>query len=147
MARTLIEHGLIDEYRLLTYPVVLGTGKRLFGEEPPAALEHVDHRPTSTGGSIDVYTVAGEPTYGAVGPSTSSDSRGVTEQPTIALRDGGAIPQLGFGVFQVPPGEPTRAVVAAALATGYRHRHSRRLPERGRRRGGYPRAASPDRSG
>jgi 2,5-diketo-D-gluconate reductase A len=45
----------------------------------------------------------------------------VTEQPTIALRDGRAIPQLGFGVFQVPPGEPTRAAVAAALATGYRH--------------------------
>ena len=45
----------------------------------------------------------------------------MTEQPTIALRDGGAIPQLGFGVFQIPPGEPTRAAVAAALATGYRH--------------------------
>jgi dihydrofolate reductase len=69
MARTLIEHGLIDEYRLLTYPVVLGAGKRLFGEgAKPSALEHVDHRPTSTGGSIDVYTMAGEPTYGAVGP-------------------------------------------------------------------------------
>jgi diketogulonate reductase-like aldo/keto reductase len=45
----------------------------------------------------------------------------VTEQPTIALRDGGAIPQLGFGVFQIPPGEPTREAVAAALASGYRH--------------------------
>ena len=69
MAQTLIRHGLIDEYRLLTYPVVLGTGKRLFGEgAKPSALEHADHRPTSTGGSIDVYTAAGEPTYGAVGP-------------------------------------------------------------------------------
>ena len=73
MAQTLIRHGLIDEYRLLTYPVVLGTGKRLFGEgAKPSALEHVDHRSTSTGGSIDVYTTAGEPTYGAVGPEYES---------------------------------------------------------------------------
>jgi len=55
------------------------------------------------------------------GPSTSSDSRGVTEQPTITLHDGRAIPQLGFGVFQVPSGEPTREAVVAALASGYRH--------------------------
>jgi diketogulonate reductase-like aldo/keto reductase len=43
------------------------------------------------------------------------------EQPTIALRDGRAIPQLGFGVFRIPPGEATRAAVTAALAGGYRH--------------------------
>lgn len=45
----------------------------------------------------------------------------MTEQPTIALRDGSMIPQLGFGVFQIPPGEATRAAVEAALVTGYRH--------------------------
>jgi 2,5-diketo-D-gluconate reductase A len=38
----------------------------------------------------------------------------------IELNDGRAIPQLGFGVFQVPPGETARAV-AAALEVGYRH--------------------------
>jgi diketogulonate reductase-like aldo/keto reductase len=43
------------------------------------------------------------------------------EPLTIALRDGRAIPQLGFGVFQIPPGEDTQAAVAAALAAGYRH--------------------------
>jgi methylglyoxal/glyoxal reductase len=43
------------------------------------------------------------------------------ERPVITLRDGRAIPQLGFGVFQIPPGEHTRAAVAAALASGYRH--------------------------
>lgn len=42
-------------------------------------------------------------------------------QPTVALRDGRAIPQLGLGVFQVPPGERARSVVTAALAAGYRH--------------------------
>jgi diketogulonate reductase-like aldo/keto reductase len=45
----------------------------------------------------------------------------VPEQPTVPLRDGRAIPQLGFGVFQIPPGEATRAAVAGALASGYRH--------------------------
>jgi methylglyoxal/glyoxal reductase len=43
------------------------------------------------------------------------------EQPTIPLRDGRAIPQLGLGVFQIPSGESTRSAVAAALAAGYRH--------------------------
>jgi len=40
---------------------------------------------------------------------------------TIALRDGRAIPQLGFGVFQISPGGATAAAVEAALAAGYRH--------------------------
>jgi 2,5-diketo-D-gluconate reductase A len=40
--------------------------------------------------------------------------------PTITLRDQTTIPQLGFGVFQVPPPE-TEATVAAALEVGYRH--------------------------
>ena len=40
--------------------------------------------------------------------------------PRIALRGDAVIPQLGFGVFQVPPRE-TAAVVARALSVGYRH--------------------------
>jgi 2,5-diketo-D-gluconate reductase A len=40
--------------------------------------------------------------------------------PQITLNDGHAIPQLGFGVFQIPPGE-TAAAVADALEAGYRH--------------------------
>jgi 2,5-diketo-D-gluconate reductase A len=40
--------------------------------------------------------------------------------PTIELNDGRAIPQLGFGVFQIPPNETERAVTVA-LETGYRH--------------------------
>ena len=40
--------------------------------------------------------------------------------PLIDLNDGHAIPQLGFGVFQIPPAETATAVVAA-LEVGYRH--------------------------
>jgi 2,5-diketo-D-gluconate reductase A len=40
--------------------------------------------------------------------------------PQISLRDGEQIPQLGFGVFLVPPAE-TMEVVLQALSTGYRH--------------------------
>jgi len=40
--------------------------------------------------------------------------------PSLSLRDGVEIPQLGFGVFQVPP-EDTQETVEEALATGYRH--------------------------
>jgi 2,5-diketo-D-gluconate reductase A len=40
--------------------------------------------------------------------------------PSLTLHDGVEIPQLGFGVFQVPP-EDTQAVVEQALDAGYRH--------------------------
>jgi 2,5-diketo-D-gluconate reductase A len=44
----------------------------------------------------------------------------MTPVPTITLNDGARIPQLGFGVYKVPP-EETAAAVRAALAVGYRH--------------------------
>ncbi|HMG62106.1 MAG TPA: aldo/keto reductase [Streptosporangiaceae bacterium] len=40
--------------------------------------------------------------------------------PSITLNDGNAIPQLGFGVFQIDPDE-TAAAVRSALEVGYRH--------------------------
>src|SRR3954454_19344802 len=40
--------------------------------------------------------------------------------PQISLRDQGEIPQLGFGVFQIPP-EETAEAVTRAFETGYRH--------------------------
>ena len=43
-----------------------------------------------------------------------------TSIPAVTLRDGVEIPQLGFGVFQVPP-EKTQDAVEEALETGYRH--------------------------
>jgi dihydrofolate reductase len=60
LAQTLIAHDLIDEYRLLVFPVVLGTGKRLFGSGAvPATLALVRSRTTGTGTVINVYRRAG----------------------------------------------------------------------------------------
>jgi 2,5-diketo-D-gluconate reductase A len=44
----------------------------------------------------------------------------MTDVPTIELNDGHTIPQLGFGVFQIPPAETAEAV-ERALEVGYRH--------------------------
>ena len=64
LARTLMEHGLVDEYRLLIAPVVLGAGRRLFGDGvTPAALRLVDTRTTGSGIAIHVFQAAGKPTY------------------------------------------------------------------------------------
>jgi 2,5-diketo-D-gluconate reductase A len=43
-----------------------------------------------------------------------------TEVPVLTLHDGVEIPQLGFGVFQIPP-EETQDAVEEALGVGYRH--------------------------
>ena len=62
-----------------------------------------------------------------------------TAAPTVTLNNGSTIPQLGFGVFQVPP-EDTADVVAKALDVGYRHIDTAALlRQRGGRRPGGPR--------
>jgi dihydrofolate reductase len=61
LAQTLIKNDLVDEYRLLTFPVVLGTGKRLFGSGAvPRTLKLVRSDTTSTGVVISIYRPAGE---------------------------------------------------------------------------------------
>lgn len=50
---------------------------------------------------------------------TTTQPTGMTTQPLIALNDGNSIPQLGFGVWQVPD-DVTASVVQEAIAAGYR---------------------------
>jgi dihydrofolate reductase len=56
LIRTLMERDLVDEFVLTIHPLVLGTGRRLFGDGgPPATLELVDATPTTTGVVIATY--------------------------------------------------------------------------------------------
>jgi dihydrofolate reductase len=64
--QTLMEHDLVDEYRLLVYPVVLGRGKRLFGSgAAPAAMNLIESKTTGSGIAIHTYRRAGAPTFGS----------------------------------------------------------------------------------
>ena len=66
LAHTLIEHDLVDEYRLSYFPVHLGTGKKLFRDgAAAAALRLVSATTTSTGVIIATYQPAGPVRYGS----------------------------------------------------------------------------------
>jgi dihydrofolate reductase len=61
LIQTLMAHGLVDEYRLWVFPVVLGSGKRLFADGTiPGALRLVDSTVSTTGVVIGTYEPAGE---------------------------------------------------------------------------------------
>ena len=56
LIQTLLYNDLIDEYRLWTFPVVVGNGKRLFGDwTPPAHLKLVKSNVTSNGVAMTIY--------------------------------------------------------------------------------------------
>ena len=61
LVATLMEHDLVDEYRLMVFPVLLGAGKRLFEDAgPPAALRLTQARPVGSDGVLVlVYERAG----------------------------------------------------------------------------------------
>jgi dihydrofolate reductase len=61
LLQTLIRHNLVDQYRLWVFPVVVGSGKRLFANgTAPAGLKLVDSVVSSTGVVIGTYEPAGE---------------------------------------------------------------------------------------
>ena len=55
LVQTLMQHDLVDRYRLLVYPVVVGKGKRLFGEGIPATLRLLGSRSFGSGVVALVY--------------------------------------------------------------------------------------------
>jgi dihydrofolate reductase len=59
-----MDHDLVDEINLFTYPVVVGQGTRLFPDTgPDRALELLESQPTPSGVIIQVYRPAGRPRY------------------------------------------------------------------------------------
>jgi dihydrofolate reductase len=64
LVRWLLDGDLVDEINLLTVPVVVGQGARLFPDTgPDIALELVESRTTAIGVTIQVYHPAGRPAY------------------------------------------------------------------------------------
>jgi dihydrofolate reductase len=65
LVRWLLDNDLVDEITLLTYPVVVGQGRRLFPDAgQDTALELVESRATTSGVTMQVYRTAGRPQYG-----------------------------------------------------------------------------------
>jgi dihydrofolate reductase len=61
LIQTLMRHNLVDQYHLLIFPVVIGSGKRLFSEgTSPSGLKLVDSKVSTTGVVMGTYEPAGE---------------------------------------------------------------------------------------
>jgi dihydrofolate reductase len=58
LAQTLMQHDLVDAYRLLVYPVVVGTGKRFFQDGATATLRLVEAKSFSSGVAALIYEPA-----------------------------------------------------------------------------------------
>jgi dihydrofolate reductase len=75
LIQTLLTHGLIDEFRLYVFPLVLGTGKRLFdGGTVPAGLEQTSAQTSSTGVTIATYRTGADIRYGSFAAETPSEA-------------------------------------------------------------------------
>jgi dihydrofolate reductase len=73
LVQTLLEHDLVDELHLLVFPVLIGSGKRLFaGGTVPAGLRLVETATSSTGVVVGRYVRDGKLQQGAMGPETGN---------------------------------------------------------------------------
>jgi dihydrofolate reductase len=89
LIQTLLEHRLIDEFRLKIAPLVLGTGKRLFGDgTTPAGFEVASSRVLSSGVIAATYRSGAKINYGTFGAETSSEANRRAEPPEGAERSG-----------------------------------------------------------
>jgi dihydrofolate reductase len=89
LLQTLLAHDLVDTLRIWQFPVVIGTGKRLFGEGTiPRAFRLVDTRQTATGAVLHVYDRVGASgtarSRSAARPSSSTRMRRDRDAPADA---------------------------------------------------------------
>jgi dihydrofolate reductase len=74
LLQTLLAHDLIDEFRLMVFPLLLGPGKRLFGNGAlPAALKLVDSRVSGTGVTMATWRRDGVIRTGSFVPAQPSE--------------------------------------------------------------------------
>jgi dihydrofolate reductase len=67
LLRSLLEKDLVDELRLIVFPVIVGDGRRLFPDEGLATgLRLTDSRTTPSGVAIHVYEPVGRAEFGDV---------------------------------------------------------------------------------
>jgi len=67
LVRSLLEHDLVDELRLIVFPVIVGAGRRLFPDAGVATgLQLVDSRTTGSGVAVHVYQPTGRAAFGEV---------------------------------------------------------------------------------
>ena len=73
LIQTLLEQGLVDEFRLKIFPLVLGTGKRLFdGGTVPTGFEVASSQVTPSGVIAASYRSGAEIKYGSFAPNAPS---------------------------------------------------------------------------
>jgi dihydrofolate reductase len=87
LVRSLLARGLVDSLNLLVFPVLLGKGKRLFGEETmPGALELVDSKTATTGVIIARYRPAGPVRTGSFAHAEPSAAE-LARRETMKMED------------------------------------------------------------
>ena len=75
LIQSLLENDLVDELRLMIFPLVLGSGKRLFGDGTiPASFEVTDSQTATTGVLLVNYKRAGDVQYGSFASPEPSDA-------------------------------------------------------------------------
>jgi RibD C-terminal domain len=114
LIQTLLEHDLIDVFSLLIFPLLLGTGKRLFADGTiPTGLTAVDVTTTSRGVIAARYERAGDLTYGSFAVQEATEVR-----KQLAEEEGKALRSVidNFVVVGTAPGR-SRGPVASNSAS------------------------------
>lgn len=85
----LLAAGLLDRLTLMTFPIVLGDGKRLFGDGTPArTMTMIEQKVTPTGAVIATYQPAGEVAIGDMGQFNDQQPSAREQERQAAMADG-----------------------------------------------------------